>query len=185
MRRSAWQDPHNFSGCYLLIFNSSVFVVGFLPLFLAGFALARRWRGPRAALGFLLLASLFFYGWWNPFLLPLLLGSTLGNYLLAGAIRRARHPRRWLVTGLAANLFLLGWFKYAGLLAATGEELLGVIAPALDIVLPLGISFFTFQQVMYLVDTSRGETPDCGFLDYACFVGFFAHLIAGPIVRPR
>ncbi|MHB1304136.1 MAG: MBOAT family O-acyltransferase [Acidiphilium sp.] len=168
-----------------MLFNSSAFVVGFLPLFLAGFALAG-WRfGPRAALLVLLAASLIFYAWWKPVFLPLLGGSILGNYLLAGAMRRATHPRPLLVAGLAANLALLGWFKYAGLLTATGAGMLGLKAPALDIVLPLGISFFTFQQVMYLVDTYRDETPSCGFLDYACFAAFFAHLIAGPIVRPR
>ncbi len=167
-----------------MLFNSALFVFGFLPVFLAGFALAGRIAGARAALGVLLLASLVFYGWWKPVLLPLLAGSILGNYLLAGAMRRSRRKRGWLVGGLAANLLLLGWFKYAGLLAASGAALLGLPAPALCILLPLGISFFTFQQVMYLVDTARGEVPECGFLDYACFVAFFAHLIAGPIVRP-
>jgi len=84
----------------------------------------------------------------------------------------------WLALGLVFNLGLLGVFKYAGLLAGT----LGL--PFGGIYLPLGISFFTFQQVMYLVDTSRGQTDDVPLLDYACFIAFFAHLIAGPIVRP-
>lgn len=167
-----------------LLFNSDAFVIGFLPLFLAGFALAG-WRfGPRAALGFLLAASLFFYAWWKPVFLPLLAGSVVGNYLLVAAMRRAARRKRFLVCGLAANLGLLGWFKYAGLLAATGAAAFGLTAPDLGIILPLGISFFTFQQVMYLVDSYRDEGPVAGFLDYACFVGFFAHLIAGPIVRP-
>ncbi len=131
-----------------MLFNSALFVFGFLPVFLATFALAGRIAGARAALGVLLLASLVFYGWWKPVLLPLLAGSILGNYLLAGALRRSRRKRRWLVGGLAANLLLLGWFKYAGLLAASGAALLGLPAPALGILLPLGISFFTFQQGM-------------------------------------
>lgn len=168
-----------------MLFNSSVFVMGFLPAFLVGFALAG-WRfGARAALGFLLLASLFFYAWWKPVFLPLLVGSIVGNYAIVQIMRTARRRKAWLVFGLAANLGLLGWFKYAGLFAATGAAVLGVRLPDLGIILPLGISFFTFQQVMFLVDSYRGEAPSCGFLDYACFVGFFAHLIAGPIVRPR
>ncbi|MDD2877405.1 MAG: MBOAT family protein [Acidiphilium sp.] len=168
-----------------MLFNSSVFVVGFLPAFLASFALAG-WRfGPRAALVVLLIASLVFYAWWTPVFLPLLVGSIVGNYALVHLMRRSRHRRPWLIAGLAANLGLLGWFKYAGLFAATGAGLLGFPPPDLGIVLPLGISFFTFQQIMFLVDSFRDETPACGFLDYACFVGFFAHLIAGPIVRPR
>ncbi|HEX7390678.1 MAG TPA: MBOAT family O-acyltransferase [Acidiphilium sp.] len=175
----------NLNGYYAVLFNSPVFVVGFLPVFLAGFALAG-WRfGPRAALSVLLLASLFFYAWWKPVLLPLLVGSILGNHALLRAMRGSRRPKPWLVSGIAANLGLLGWFKYAGLLAATGAEILGIKAPDLNIILPLGISFFTFQQIMLLVDTFRGEAPSCSLLDHACFVGFFAHLIAGPLVRPR
>jgi len=133
----------------------------------------------------LLLGSLFFYGWWKPILLPLLIGSMIANYLLARLIRQGGHRRFWLLGGLMLNLSLLGWFKYAGLLAATAAPLLGLSTPEWRIILPLGISFFTFQQVMYLVDTWRGEAPQVGFLEYACFIGFFAHLIAGPLVRPR
>ncbi|HEX7388941.1 MAG TPA: MBOAT family protein, partial [Acidiphilium sp.] len=116
----------NLNGHYAVLFNSSVFVVGFLPVFLAGFALAG-WRfGPRAALSVLLLASLFFYAWWKPVLLPLLVGSILGNHALLRAMRGSRRPKPWLVFGIAANLGLLGWFKYAGLLAATGAAILGI-----------------------------------------------------------
>jgi D-alanyl-lipoteichoic acid acyltransferase DltB (MBOAT superfamily) len=168
-----------------MLFNSPVFVVAFLPLCLGLFALAG-WRfGPRAALVVLLAASLVFYGWWKPVFLPLLAGSIVGNYVWVRVMRRAMRRKPLLVAGLVANLGLLGWFKYAGLFAATGASLFGVRAPDLGIVLPLGISFFTFQQIMYLVDSYRDETPECGFVDYACFVGFFAHLLAGPIVRPR
>jgi D-alanyl-lipoteichoic acid acyltransferase DltB (MBOAT superfamily) len=172
---------------FSVLFNSSVFVVGFLPLFLAGFALAGWCWGGRAALVVLLVASLVFYGWWRPVFVPLLVGSIIGNFGLVRVMRRSRARWRfwWLVVGLVADLGLLAWFKYAGLLVATGAGWLGVRAPDLGIVLPLGISFFTFQQVMYLVDSYRDEALVCGFLDYACFVGFFAHLLAGPIVRPR
>ena len=168
-----------------MLFNSPLFVLEFLPCFLTGFALAGWLGGGRAALAVLLLGSLFFYGWWKPILLPLLIGSMIANYLLARLIRQGGHRRFWLLGGLMLNLSLLGWFKYAGLLAATAAPLLGLSTPEWRIILPLGISFFTFQQVMYLVDTWRGEAPQVGFLEYACFIGFFAHLIAGPLVRPR
>jgi D-alanyl-lipoteichoic acid acyltransferase DltB (MBOAT superfamily) len=93
---------------------------------------------------------------------------------------RLRHGRPWLVLGLVFNLVLLGFFKYANFLAS----LLGLAPPFGGILLPLGISFFTFQQIMYLVDTYRGDIKAPPFLDYACFIAFFPHLIAGPIVRP-
>jgi alginate O-acetyltransferase complex protein AlgI len=168
-----------------VLFNTPIFILLFLPGFLACFAMAGRFGGGRVALGVLLAFSLFFYSWWNPIFLPLLIGSILANHGVAGLIRRHRARRFWLIFGLAGNLALLGWFKYAGLFVATGSEIFGLPHQEWRLLLPLGISFFTFQQIMYLVDTWRGEAPDAGFLDYACFVGFFAHLIAGPIVRPR
>ncbi|OZB38445.1 MAG: acyltransferase [Acidiphilium sp. 34-60-192] len=166
-----------------MLFNTPAFILVFLPLTILGFAVAGRWNR-RAALLVLLLASLVFYAWWRPIFLPLLVGSIITNYGLVRVMRRSAHPRGWLIAGLIGNLGLLGWFKYAGLLANTGAALLGHGPVHLDIILPLGISFFTFQQVMFPVDSYRGEVPRCAMLDYACFVGFFAHLIAGPIVRP-
>ncbi len=153
-----------------MLFNSIPFVLGFLPVTLAGYWLSGRW-GSKPARWWLLAASLFFYGWWKPALLLLLIGSILVNFQAAALIRR--WGKRFLVIGLGFNLGLLGLFKYAPLFGMTG------------IFLPLGISFFSFQQIMYLVDTYRGEIGAAAFLDYACFVAFFPHLIAGPIVRPR
>ena len=168
-----------------MLFSSPVFVLGFLPLTLAGFFLLGRWGGARAALGGLLAADLLFYGWWNPHYVPLLIGSVAINYALGQHLFRlgARGPRAtrpWLILGVVLNLGALGWFKYA-------DFLLHVVAPAhpgLGILLPLAISFFTFQQVMFLVDSARGDRPATGLLPYAAFVCFFPHLIAGPIVRP-
>ena len=170
-----------------MLFHSQEFVLGFLPACLAGFFLLGRIAGPRWALRWLLAASLFFYGWWKPGFVLLLVGSILANYAVACRLRRlaARRAdpaaRRWLTAGIAFNLALLGWFKYAGfLLHAIVPQ-----APALHIFLPLAISFFTFQQIMFLVGSARGECAGCGLLRYASFVAFFPHLIAGPIVRPR
>jgi D-alanyl-lipoteichoic acid acyltransferase DltB (MBOAT superfamily) len=169
-----------------MLFSSVPFVLGFLPLALGGVFLLGRVAGPRAALTGLLAADLMFYGWWNPRYVPLLIGSVAVNYALGQHLLRLaaadRRPtaRICLALGVGFNLGLLAWFKYA-------DFLLQVVLPdhsALGIVLPLAISFFTFQQIMFLVDTARGTRPATGPLPYAAFVCFFPHLIAGPIVRP-
>jgi len=162
-----------------LLFNSRIFVFCFLPATLAGFWVCARLAGSRAARLWLVAASLVFYGWWRPAFLPLLAGSILANFCL-GRRLHGPHGKAWLVWGLAFNLALLAYFKYRGFFAALAGF------PAVSLVLPLGISFFTFQQIMFLVDKYRGEIPTkIPLLDYACFVAFFPHLIAGPIVRPR
>jgi D-alanyl-lipoteichoic acid acyltransferase DltB (MBOAT superfamily) len=169
-----------------MLFHSQPFILGFLPLCLGGFFALGRIGGARWALRWLVAASLAFYAWWNPPFVALLAGSIAGNYAVgrrilslaqAGFVQAAR---RWMVAGVTADLLLLGWFKYADFLLHT------VVpgAPALYVFLPLAISFFTFQQIMFLVDSSRGDCPDTGFLTYAAFIAFFPHLIAGPIVRP-
>jgi alginate O-acetyltransferase complex protein AlgI len=164
-----------------MLFNSPEFVLGFLPVALAGFFLAGRVGGTPWALRWLVVASLFFYGWWNPKFVLLLAGSILANYGLAERIRRSS-SRRWLACGIAANLVLLGWFKYANFMI---HDVLRLNTPELSIFLPLAISFFTFQQIMFLVESFRGDRVTDRLLPYAAFVAFFPHLIAGPIVRPR
>ena len=159
-----------------MLFHAQIFVFGFLPLCLVGFHLAGRW-----ALHWILVASLTFYGWWNPIHVPLLVGSILANHAVGRRIQRSRIPRLWLLGGVAGNLAVLGWFKYA-------DFLVGIVAPdapAFGIALPLAISFFTFQQIMFLVDCRDPALPAPGLLHYAAFVAFFPHLIAGPLVRPR
>ena len=199
-----------------MLFSSPVFILGFLPLVLGGFFLAGRFGDPRAPLAWLLAADLVFYGWWNPWDVPLLAGSVAINHLLAQCIRRrsqaaspkSAHPkssnpkssnpgssnpgsptpeapnpaaaRYWLIAGVTFNLALLGWFKYATFLL----HIAAPSAPSLNIALPLAISFFTFQQIMFLVDSAHARHDPTGPLPYAAFVCFFPHLIAGPIVRP-
>ncbi len=151
----------------------------FLPVTLAGFWLSARLAGKRAAQVWLVAASLFFYGFWRPAFLPLLAGSILANYFIGQRLTGGR-AKAWLIGGLGGNLGLLAYFKYRGFFAALAGF------PGLAVILPLGISFFTFQQIMFLVDKFRGDVPETTpLLDYACFVAFFPHLIAGPIVRPR
>ena len=164
-----------------MLFNSPEFVLGFLPIALAGFFLAGRFGGTCWALCWLVAASLFFYGWWNPKFVLLLAGSILANYWLAERIQRSG-SHRWLACGIAANLALLGWFKYANFMI---HDVLRLDTPELSIFLPLAISFFTFQQIMFLVESFRGDRVTDRLLPYAAFVAFFPHLIAGPVVRPR
>lgn len=168
-----------------MLFHTTAFILGFLPVCLAGFFTLGRFCGATWALRWLIASSLFFYAWWNPRHLPLLIGSVVLNHMIARKLRHTSKPRAWLAAGITLNLAFLGWFKYADFLL----HIVAPNAPALNITLPLAISFFTFQQVMFLVDTSRDHAhppakPPPSLLTYAAFVTFFPHLIAGPIVRP-
>jgi alginate O-acetyltransferase complex protein AlgI len=171
-----------------MLFNSYPFLLLFLPLVLVVcFALAR-WR-PAAATLWLVLASLFFYGWWDVRYVPLLLASIGFNYLAGLSIAtrggHAASSARWLLgLAIAANLGLLGWFKYAGFFAANAQAVFGGEWRLDAIALPLGISFFTFTQIAYLVDVYR-EPVTYRLTPYALFVTYFPHLIAGPILHHR
>ena len=174
-----------------MLFNSYVFVFAFLPASLAGFYVLAKW-GRTVATLWLIAASLVFYGWWNPAFLPLLGVSVLGNFAISRALLATASQARlqfWLLGGaVGLNLAALGYYKYlAAFLGVLGWP--GVTNAAFaDPVLPLGISFFTFTQIGYLLDC-RGEADanprDSGWLDYALFVTFFPHLIAGPILHHR
>jgi len=171
-----------------VLFNSAPFIFLFLPIAWAGFfAVAARF-GQRAALAWLISASLFFYGWWNPRYLALIALSVAVNFAvgksLARLARGPARPRRAVLTlGVAFNLGLLGWFKYANFFADTLSAVTGSDFHLQRIILPLAISFFTFQQIAFIVDASRGKTGPYGFLEYGFLVTFFPHLIAGPIVQ--
>ncbi|MBV8097260.1 MAG: MBOAT family protein [Acetobacteraceae bacterium] len=179
-----------------MLFSSQPFILGFLPIALAGFFLLGqldRFRpklnlcGRNWGLGWLVAASLFFYAWCNPPFVLLLMGSVLVNYGLGQRILRLARvghgiaARRWLAIGIAGNLTLIGIFKYADFLL---NVLTAGYAPHFVIFLPLAISFFTFQQIMFLVDGYRQRRPAASLLTYAGFVSLFPHLIAGPLVRP-
>jgi len=166
-------------------FNSYPYFV-FLAVAVLGFRLLEKsaLTGRRV---FLLLASYAFYAWWRADFLFLLCGSTLVNYALGREIeqRRARQSdrRALLIAGLAFNLGLIATFKYDTLFVGTADQLLGLGLPVPHFFLPLAISFFTFEQISYLVDADAGKTHGYTLLDYALFVAYFPHLIAGPIVR--
>ncbi len=170
-----------------MLFNSFVYMFLFLPAVLWIYFAANRRGWGHAAVGFLGLASLFYYGWWNPAYLSLIVGSMVVNYL-AGRLLSSPFLRRTsryalLVVGVAANLALLGFYKYADFFSTNVNALLGTSIPMLRYALPLGISFFTFQQIAYLVDAWRGEVIETGPVRYALFVSYFPQLIAGPIVH--
>ncbi len=163
-----------------MLFHSQIFLVLFLPMVLAGYYATAGSRRSRSL--WLIAASLLFYGYWDPRLVPLLVGSILANWLIGRLL--ANVPLALpLVLGVAVNLLLLGVFKYADFAAGSVCALAGCRHDAWDIVLPLGISFFTFQQISYLVDIRRGSATAYRLIDYALYVSFFPQLIAGPIVR--
>lgn len=171
-----------------MLFNSHVFVLAFLPITMLGFFLLGRLHSTRAARLWLVAASLVFYGWWSWLYLGLLLLSMLANFTLGNAILSAREgapgrARALVAGGVAANVALLGWYKYATFVAENVTALTGIEFAVGGVVLPLAISFYTFLQIAYLVDCGRGRAERYSFLDYVLFVSFFPHLIAGPIVH--
>ena len=169
-----------------MVFSSYVFILIFLPAAWLGFEIARRRLSARAAFGWLVIASFIYFGYWNPVYLPLLFFSILFNFYVGAGIaseKREKPSKPLLIFGIVVNLVLLAWFKYANFFSDTVEALTGFEMLMVQVVLPIGISFFTFQQVAYLVDAYRGLAKEYDFLEYALFVTFFPQLIAGPIVH--
>lgn len=172
-----------------MLFNSYIFIFGFLPIALIVFFGLSRLRYFRLAVIWLAIASLFFYAYWNPAYLPLLLISIGFNYLVGSQINRvnlkSKIAKSLLWIGIIGNLGILGYYKYAGFFVSTLRRAVGTDWTVPDIVLPLAISFYTFTQIAYLVDTYRGETQHShyDFVTYGVFVCFFPQLIAGPILR--
>ena len=173
-----------------MLFNSYDFLFLFLPIPLVGYFGLGRTKSSGLANVWLILASLVFYAYWEMAFLPVLVVSILGNYILAGRIQaafreeRAKACRAWFYAGLVFDLGTLGYYKYYNFLAANLDRL-GARLPILDIVLPLGISFFTITQLLYLYDSYKGVARDHDPVRYALFVSFFPHLLAGPILYHR
>lgn len=166
-----------------MLFNSYEYLVYFLPLSLAAFFLFGRVRAS-FAVGALVAASLFFYAWWNPRYLPLILGSIGFNFAIGRWLRRSlKHGKAILAFGIGANLALLAVFKYADFAVQNASAVTDIPLALPHIVLPLGISFFTFTQIAYLVDVHRRRATEPSLLNYALFVSFFPHLLAGPILH--
>jgi alginate O-acetyltransferase complex protein AlgI len=169
-----------------MLFNSFSFLLLFLPLVLVGFFVIGR-RSHVWGAAWLAAASICFYGWWSTVYIPLLLASIVCNYGLGWRIGHASGParKRWLLLGLTANLSLLAYFKYADFFIHSVNALTQAQLPALNVILPIGISFFTFTQIAFLVDTYQHKVSEYRFVHYLLFVSYFPHLIAGPVLHHR
>ena len=165
-----------------MLFSSQVFILIFLPTALVLWYLPLLNR--RGRLFILLICSLTFYAFWDPRFLPLLSATIIFNWLISRLYAAQQH-QIWLLGGILVNLLVLGFFKYLNFLAENFLGLVGIEHKPIGIVLPLGISFFTFQQISYLADLRKGGNAYYSLLDYAAYVSFFPQLIAGPIVFAR
>ena len=169
-----------------MLFNSYIFIFCFLPVAVTLYFLFAT-RSHRLANVFLAIASLFFYAYWKFEYLPILLSSVIVNYIFGRVILEQTSKRMkctWLVVvAILFNVFLLGYYKYADFAIFNINAVFSTDIEFRNILLPLAISFFTFQQIAYIVDCSRGEVKDKSFYDYILFITFFPQLIAGPIVH--
>jgi len=167
-----------------MVFSSLEFIYLFLPPVLIGYLMLRHWGWENGIIWWLTIASLVFYAWWTPVYLPLLLGSVVINYGFHRVLRQVR-DKFILTMGIVFNLALIAVFKYADFFIGNANFMAGTNIPMLNLVLPLAISFFTFQQISFLIDTYKGNIIKCDFGRYMLFVVFFPQLIAGPIVMQK
>lgn len=173
-----------------MLFNSYGFIFLYLPIVLLGFFWLGRISHAYAA-AWLALASLFFYGYWNAAYVGLLLGSIACNYTFglwiakAGVRKNHARKKRLLIVAITSNLLLLGYYKYTNFFLDNINTIAGTHLTFGEIILPLGISFFTFTQISFLVDTYQGKIKEYSFIHYTLFVTYFPHLIAGPVLHHR
>ena len=178
-----------------MLFNSYEFIFLFLPITFFVYFWLNKKRLTQASKGWMVFASLFFYSWWNILYLPLILGSILFNFTVGSTITKANDiqikpkkyisPKALLTFGVTVNILLLGYFKYMDFFITNANLVFGTRLDLMHIVLPLGISFFTFTQIAYLVDSYRNEVKEMDYLNYTLFVTFFPHLLAGPILHHK
>ncbi|QPH84398.1 MBOAT family protein [Campylobacter concisus] len=167
-----------------MLFNSYVFIFVFLPLVFFVYFFLNKKRLSNLAKAFLVSASLFFYAYWSVYYLPILLGSIIFNFFISKFL--AKHQSKAiLIFGIVCNLALLGYFKYADFLISNLNAIANTNLSLLHIALPLALSFVTFQQIAYLVDSYNKQTKENSFLNYCLFITFFPQLIAGPIVHHK
>lgn len=171
-----------------MLFNSYIFILLFLPVCLLGYFSLNRFGMKKAAMVFLLGMSLWFYGYNNIYYLAVIIFSILANFTGCKAIlslqkaKKEKTSRAVMILFVLINIGLLVYFKYMDFFISNMNSVFGTGFNLLHIALPLGISFFTFQQISFIVDTYHKEIDSVDFIDYACFVSFFPQLIAGPIV---
>jgi D-alanyl-lipoteichoic acid acyltransferase DltB (MBOAT superfamily) len=172
-----------------MLFNSYEYIFLFLPLCLIIYFILNKSKLIFTSKIFLVTASIFFYSWWNPIYVPLIIGSILFNYSIGSLLLKkpadGRFQKLFLSLGIVGNLSLLGYFKYTDFFISNVNSLFSSGFSLLYIVLPLGISFFTFTQIAYLVDTYKGLVDEYSFMNYSLFVTLFPHLLAGPIIHHK
>lgn len=170
-----------------MFFNSYIFILLFFPLVLIGYFGLNKYGKEKAALGYLIIMSLWFAGFHSLGSLCVLLCSILGNYgirTLMCTAEDGKKKKTLLLLGITANIVVLFCFKYFNFFVENVNKITGAQLSYWELALPLGISFYTFCQLAYLVDSYRGECPKASFLEYVAYVSFFPKLIQGPIVRP-
>lgn len=173
-----------------MLFNSFIFIFLYLPVVITGFFILAGVSRAFAA-GWLALASLFFYGYWNPAYVGLLLMSIVFNYLIGVSIAHAvkqqkqKKKKQILTFAVSVNIALLAYYKYANFFVSNVNIITGTEWNIGSIVLPLGISFFTFTQIAFLVDSYQGKVKEYNFIHYLLFVTYFPHLIAGPVLHHK
>ncbi|QMI05465.1 MBOAT family protein [Citrobacter sp. RHB25-C09] len=169
-----------------MIFSSPEFIFAFLPIVFLGYFLLNKFKLLYFGKVWLVAASLYFYSYWSLAYLPLMLGSIIFNYGLGIQLAKgAKRKKMMLITGIAANLLLLGYYKYTNFFLDNLNLLTGEDFHIAGIVLPIGISFYTFTQIAFLVDSYKGYAKEYDIVNYALFVTFFPHLIAGPILHHK
>lgn len=167
-----------------MLFNSPQFIFFFLPIVFFTYFLLNKIAPLYVSRTWLASCSLFFYGWWNPRYLLLILLSIAINFIIGKYLISHKH-KLLLFSGIVFNLGLLGYFKYFDFFLTNLNLVFSTNIPLLHLALPLAISFFTFQQITYIVDCYKGKVENYNFINYSLFVTFFPHLIAGPIVHHR
>ena len=173
-----------------MLFNSFEFILFFLPVVFCGYFFLNKRKLTSLSRWWLLGASLFFYGWWNVYYMPLIIGSVMFNFAITQAMVKRRDmqsgwmsPVRLLQLGLIFNIGFLACFKYVDFFLENVNAGFGTDFNLLNLALPLAISFYTLQQIAFIIDSYEGLVDEKNFLDYALFVTFFPQLIAGPIVH--
>jgi len=167
-----------------MLFNSYVFIFAFLPILYTLYAYLRRLPDDRIAMALMILGSLVFYAWGGWFFLWVFVGMMAVNVAVGQWLLKAQSGRKpLLIFGIGVNLAVLGYFKYAGFLANNVNAALGTHFPILHLILPIGISFYTFMNIALLVDIYRGQVKNLSILEYCFFMSFFPHLVAGPILH--
>lgn len=167
-----------------MLFNSYEFIFLFLPLSFIGYFILNNLKHIKLSILWLSLCSLFFYGWWNINNVPIVLASIIFNYIIGGTLTRKKN-KSILILGLAGNISFLAYYKYFDFFIFNINTVFSTGIEPLKIVLPLGISFFTFTQIAYIVDAYKGSAKEYNFINYILFVTFFPHLIAGPIIHHK